>query len=145
MLLPKIAVEPEIGLILRVWLGCRPDIVVRAGNVRQGVMLKNLESERVQPIRRNRVVWELRSRRGRRIENRLREDSLSLRQSWNNAEACNARPQSGTLPVREEKRLVLLNRSADRRTVLIAAEFRLRARLREQVPRVQSFIAEELE
>jgi hypothetical protein len=43
MLLPEIAVEPEIGLILSVWLGCRPDIVVRAGNVRNGVMLKDLE------------------------------------------------------------------------------------------------------
>ena len=56
-------------------------------------------------------------------------------------------PVRSRVPCQSAKKNVLLrlNRPAERRAVLIAAELRLRARLREQVPRVQRFVAEELE
>ena len=58
------------------------------------------------------------------------------------AEARDAGLQASTLPVGEEERLVRLNRTAYRDTVLIAAEFRSRPGLCEEVAGVQSFITE---
>ena len=54
-----------------------------------------------------------------------------------------AKPRA--LPVGKEERLVLADRTADRQPILIPAELRLRARLREIVAGVQILIAEEFE
>src|SRR5439155_20704045 len=98
--------------ILSIGFGGRPHKIVGASDVGLGVMLQNLEPEGVQTVRRDRVVWELRSRRGCRVENRLRKDSLPLRDRGNDAEARDAGSQPRTLPVHEEERLVGLKRTA---------------------------------
>ncbi len=61
------------------------------------------------------------------------------------AEAGNAGSQPRALPVGEEECFVRLDRPAQRQSVLVAPEHRLRSRLRKQVPRVQCLIAEKLE
>ena len=83
--------------------------------------------------------------RGRRIEDRRREDPLPLGQRRNHAESRDARPLPRALPIGEEKRLVGLQRTAQSQAVLVAAELRLRPRLREQVARIERLVAEEFE
>ena len=108
-------------------------------------MLQDLEPQRVELVVGIVLFTNWRARGGSRIEDRLGKDALPLRQRRNHAEPRDAGPQPRPLPVREEECLVGLNRSAHRRAILVAAEFRIRSRLREQVPGVQRFIAEELE
>ena len=43
MLFPEVTVEPEVGLILTVRFRGSADKVIRAGDVRQGVVLKDLD------------------------------------------------------------------------------------------------------
>src|SRR5438128_283383 len=75
----EVTVEPEVGLILMVGFGGGPDKVIRAGDVRQRVVLKDLEPNGVETSGGNRVVRKLRARRTCRIEDRLHKDPLPLR------------------------------------------------------------------
>src|SRR5438105_3024368 len=61
------------------------------------------------------------------------------------AESRDAGAQPGALPVAEEKRLVRLDRPAERSAIYVAAEFRLGTGLGEEVTGIQSFIPEEFE
>src|SRR5262249_36546110 len=122
--------------------GCSNEVVC-SGDIRKRIMLQDLRADPIELRCGNRIVGELRS--GRRVENRLGKNALSLRQRGNYAEACDACPKPRALPVCEEESLIGLNRAAERQAILIAAELRLRTRLREQVPRVQSLVPEELE
>src|SRR5258708_4109469 len=103
MLLSKISVESEVRLILMIRLRRRPHKVIRAGDIRQRVVLKNLDAERVQTIWPNRVIRKGRARRSGRIENRLSKNALPLRECRNHAETRDARKQPRPLPVGEEE------------------------------------------
>src|SRR5437868_4235603 len=117
--------------------------IVCAGDIRQRIVLQDLQTDRVEAARWNRVVWELRPRRRGGIEDRLGKDALPLRQCGNHAEPRDAGAQPRALPIGEEKCLVRLDRTAGCSAVLVAPEYRLRTGLREQVARIQGFIPEE--
>ena len=103
MFFPDVTIDPEVGLILIVRLGRRSDVIAWASEIRQRVVLKDLEAESVETRCRNRVIWKRRARGGRGIEDRLRENSLPLCQRGNHAQPGDAGAQARPLPIREEK------------------------------------------
>src|SRR5260370_10567800 len=106
MLLPKIAIDPGVELILIVRLLGSSHKVTRSPDVRRWIVLQNLFGDGVEAIGGNGVVLELRAGRARGIENRLREDALPLRQRGHHAKARYTGSQPRPLPVGEEECLV---------------------------------------
>src|ERR1019366_4090705 len=108
------------------------------------IMLQSLYRKRIEAARRDRIVGERGAGGACRIGNRSGEHAIALGHTGHHALAGDSGSQSRTLPVGEEKRLVLADRPTDREPVLVSTEFRPRTWLREIVPGVQILIADEL-
>src|SRR5262249_62412828 len=106
MFCADVAVDAKIRLILVIGLRGGANVVIRSRDVRQRIVLENLETQLIEAARRNRVISKLSSRRSLRIENRLGEDALALSQGGHDAESCDSIAQPRSLPNHEEGRSV---------------------------------------
>src|SRR5215471_17624974 len=144
MLLTKIAVEPEIGLILIVRFVGGAHEVVRSCHVRKRIVLENFCADRIESLRWYRIVLELGAGWRGRVENRLRKDTLTLGNRRHHTEPGHPRPQSRALPVSKKECLIGLDGAPERPSINITAELRLGTGLCKEIPGVESFVPKEL-
>src|SRR5579872_4073638 len=143
MLRAEIPIEAHIELILVVGLDGRANKVVGgAGKIWQRIVSQHLLRDRIDLAAGDGAVGV--DLAGYRIGDGAAQDSLALVRGWDRAEARDAGEQAGALPVGEEKRLVLLNRTAKSQAVLVSAKLRPGPCLREIVAGVQIFVAKKL-
>src|SRR6202011_464132 len=135
----------EIGLILILRFRGGSDIVIGSGDIWYRIMLKKLGGNGIEAVGRDLIVGKLSAGRGRGVEDRLGEDSLTLGERRDHAETRDAGAKPRALPIDKEERFVVLDGAAEGQAILISTKLRGWPRLSEQVARIEGFIAEEFE
>src|SRR5882724_9199256 len=106
-------------------------------------MLQDLRRDRIETAGGDGVAGKGRPGRGGGVVNRGGENAAALRGRGYGTESRKTSVKPCALPVGEEERLVLSDRPAHRKPVLIAPELGFRTRLGKVIPSVQVFVANE--
>src|SRR5436190_13439798 len=154
----EVVIEPYAELLLVRCFVADANVVVRRRfpssdkNVRQWIPIQQCEGCRVDSVGGYRVVEKSVAQEairivlcGARVVDRCTEDSLPLKAGWHSAGSDRAGLQARSLIIDKEEGLVLLNRAAEDKPILVSPKPRFRASRREKVTGVQRFVPEKLE